>query len=170
MSRFTILILLVCLCSCSGRRTDEERSLGILPGIEAPGWPAHDSRLDVLPGFRNPPPGYGEVPFWWWSGDTLNAERLTEQLRQLHNKGISGVQVNYSHLDTPGWMTDQDEPGIFSDEWWKIWSRVAKESARLKMGIGMSTYTIDWQRGAPNLFHKLFYRKDHINEFEIEPS
>lgn len=169
MSRFTILILLVCLCSCSGRRTDEERSLGILPGTEAPGWPVHDNRLDVLPGFRNPPPGYGEVPFWWWSGDTLNPERLTEQLRQLHSKGISGVQVNYSHLDTPGWMTDQDKPGIFSNEWWKIWSRVARESARLKMGIGMSTYTIDWQRGAPNLFHKLFYSKPHLNAFEIEP-
>ena len=98
----------------------------------------------------------------------LNTERLTEQLRELHSKGISGVQVNYSHLDTQGWMTDQDKPEIFSEEWWKIYSEVSKECARLDMGIGLSTYTIDWPRGAPNLFYKLFYSKPHLNAFEIQ--
>ena len=151
----TFIIILVCSCS-SGKK---ER---------APGWPVHSSKLDVLPGFREPPPGYGEVPFWWWSGDTLNTERLTEQLRELHSKGISGVQVNYSHLDTQGWMTDQDKPEIFSDEWWDIYSKVSKECARLDMGIGLSTYTIDWPRGAPNLFYKLFYSKPHLNAIEIQ--
>ena len=28
-----------------------------------PGLPSRDPNLDVLPGFKNPPPGYGEVPF-----------------------------------------------------------------------------------------------------------
>lgn len=150
-----ILIILICTCSCGKKE-------------KAPGWPVSDSKLDVLPGFKEPPPGYGEVPFWWWSGDTLNSERLTEQLRELHSKGISGVQVNYSHLDTPGWMTDQDEPEIFSDDWWKIYSKVSKECSRLDMGIGMSTYTIDWPRGAPNLFYKLFYSKPHLNAIELQ--
>ena len=31
--------------------------------------------------FKAPPPGYGEVPFWWWSGrDPLNKERMLEQI------------------------------------------------------------------------------------------
>jgi len=149
-----ITIILICSCSCGKKEV-------------APGWPIRDSKLDVLPGFKDPPPGYGEVPFWWWSGDTLNVERLKEQLRELHSKGISGVQVNYSHLDTPGWMTDQDKPEIFSEEWWKIYTEVSKECAKLDMGIGLSTYTIDWPRGAPNLFYKLFYSKPYLNAYEI---
>ena len=150
-----IIIILICSCSCGKKE-------------KAPGWPVHSSKLDVLPGFKDPPPGYGEVPFWWWSGDTLNSDRLKEQLRELHDKGISGVQVNYSHLDTPGWMTDQDKPEIFSEEWWEIWSEVSKECAKLDMGIGLSTYTIDWPRGAPNLFYKLFYSKPYLNAYEIQ--
>ena len=156
-SRALTLTLIVLICSCSCGKKEK-----------APGWPVRNSKIDVLPGFKEPPPGYGEVPFWWWSGDTLNTERLIEQLNQLHDKGISGVQVNYSHLDTPGWMTDQDKPEIFSDKWWEIYSKVSKECARLDMGIGLSTYTIDWPRGAPNLFYKLFYSKPYLNAFEIQ--
>jgi hypothetical protein len=37
----------------------------------ARGYPSRDPNLDALPGFQNPPPGYGEVPFWWWTGDPL---------------------------------------------------------------------------------------------------
>ena len=44
--------------------------------------------------FLNPPPGYGEVPFWWWTGDRLDKRRIAEQLRELHAKGVSGTQVN----------------------------------------------------------------------------
>lgn len=157
MSRAITLILFILIWSCSCSRKEK-----------APGWPVSDNKLDVLPGFKNPPPGYGEVPFWWWSGDTLNIERLKEQLRELHSKGISGVQVNYSHLDTPGWMTDQDKPEIFSEEWWKIYSEISKECSKLDMGIGLSTYTIDWPSGAPNLFYKLFYSKPYLNAFEIK--
>ena len=29
------------------------------------GHPSRDKDLDVLPGFQNPPSGYGEVPFYW---------------------------------------------------------------------------------------------------------
>jgi hypothetical protein len=134
-----------------------------------PGYPDRSADLDVLPGFRNPPPGYGEVPFWWWSGDTLNAERLIGQLRELHRKGVSGVQVNYSHLDTPGWLTDQDDPPVFSDAWWQVYARISEECARLNMGIGLSTYTLDWPRGAENLFYRLIYRHPELNAVEIQP-
>jgi hypothetical protein len=46
------------------------------------GYPDRSPSLDVLPGFMNPPNGYGEVPFYWWQGDTLTRERLLWQLEQ----------------------------------------------------------------------------------------
>lgn len=131
------------------------------------GYPSRDSDLDVLPGFRNPPPGYGEVPFWWWSGEDLDVDRMIAQIRDLHGKGISGVQVNYSHYDTPGWMTDQKEPPIFSKAWWDVYGRISQVCGELDMGIGLSTYTLDWPRGAPNLFYDLFYSKPELNAIEL---
>ncbi len=52
--------------------------------------------LDVdAASFRSPPPGFGEVPFWWWNGDRLDPARLHWQLDRLAGRGVSGVQVNY---------------------------------------------------------------------------
>ena len=134
---------------------------------DAPGYPDRSPDLDALPGFKNPPLGYGEAPFWWWTGDDLDVDRLLEQLRKLNDKGISGVQVNYSHTDTPGWPTDSAEPAIFSDAWWKVYSRVSEECEKHNMGIGLSTYTLDWPNGADNLFHRLFYSKSELNAIEL---
>ena len=119
------------------------------------GLPSRDPNLDVLPGFKTPPPGYGEVPYWWWTGDSLDTNRLIGELDALHKKGISGVQVNYSHHDTPGWLTDQDEPPVFTEAWWTVYEKVAQACAERNMGIGLSTYTLDWPRGATNLFFRV---------------
>jgi hypothetical protein len=135
---------------------------------EGPGFPSRDPQLDVLPGFRSPPPGYGEVPFWWWTGDKLDPQRMIVQLEELHKKGISGVQVNYSHHDSAGWLTEHDEPALFSEAWWKVYGQVSEACAKLDMGIGMSTYTIDWPRGAKNLFYDLFYSKPELNAIELQ--
>ena len=105
-------------------------------------------------GFRAPPPGYGEVPFWWWTGERLDERRLVEQVEQLHAAGVSGVQVNYSHTRSGGMRTADVEPPIFSDEWWRIFNVVAEACARRGMGIGLSGYTIDWP-GPDNLFARL---------------
>lgn len=42
----------------------------VQPPADAIGYPDRSAEFDALPGFRNPPPGYGEVPFWWWTGRT----------------------------------------------------------------------------------------------------
>jgi hypothetical protein len=91
-----------------------------------PGYPDRSADVDVYPGFAAPPPGYGEVPFWWWTGEAPDAGRLVRQVEELHKMGISGVQVNYSHYDTPGWPTEQDGPKIFSEEWWRVFGAVAE--------------------------------------------
>jgi len=141
--------------------------LGISAPSGAAGYPSRAADLDALPGFQNPPAGYGEVPFWWWTGDDLNEDRLLWQVRELHDKGISGVQVNYSHTDSPGWPSDAQEPAIFSDDWWKLYARVSEECGKLGMGIGLSTYTLDWDNGGENLFKKLFYDKPEFNAIEL---
>lgn len=132
------------------------------------GLPSRAPDLDVLPGFKVPPPGYGEVPFWWWTGDELDTDRLIGELDALHKKGVSGVQVNYSHHDTPGWLTDQDAPPLFSEAWWTVYQKVAQACAERGMGIGLSTYTLDWPRGATNLFYHLFYSKPELNAIQLE--
>ncbi len=104
--------------------------------------------------FRAPPPGYGEVPFWWWTGEKLDKARIGEQLHELYAKGVSGTQVNYAHLMTDGWKTASVEPAIFSEDWWDVFRYAAEESARLGMGIGLSGYTLDWP-GCDNLYRQL---------------
>lgn len=152
--KYPVIFFLIFISSCSGDYCP-------------PGYPDRLTDLDVLPGFRKPPSGYGEVPFWWWTGDTLASDRLIHQITELHKKGISGVQVNYSHLDTPGWLTDENYPGIFTEEWWNIYSQISRECSKNGMGIGLSTYTLDWPRGAKNLFYRLFYNNPALNAFEI---
>lgn len=107
--------------------------------------------------FRNPPPGYGEVPFWWWTGERLDSERLIWELDELHKMGISGVQINYAHRDQRPWLTYPNDPEIFTPEWWKVYDEVAAACAERKMGIGLSGYTIDWQEVPGNLFSKIVY-------------
>jgi hypothetical protein len=139
-----------------------------LPGADAPGYPSRSADLDILPGFQNPPVGYGEVPFWWWTGDSLTKDRLLWQIEELHKKGISGMQINYSHTQEKGWPTDKSDPELFSEEWWDVWKFVANESGKRNMSIGLSGYTIDWPNGADNLFSRLIYSIAEINGRSIE--
>lgn len=134
-----------------------------VPGSDAAGFPSHASDLDVLPGFQNPPDGYGEVPFWWWTGDPLDKDRLLWQIEELHKKGINGMQVNYSHTKEVGLPTDKADPELFSEEWWEIWKFVADECGKRDMGIGLSGYTIDWPKGVDNLFSRIIYSISEIN-------
>lgn len=137
------------------------------PPLNSPGYPSRAIDLDVLHGFENPPPGYGEVPYWWWSGDSLNKERILWQIEELHKAGISGMQVNYIHKDSPGWPTYPVVPEIFSDEWWSIWKFTAAECSKRNMGLGMSGYTLDWPK-SDNLFNKIIYGNSEIQGREIK--
>jgi len=119
---------------------------------QSPGFPDAEAPADLESGFRNPPAGYGEVPFWWWTGDPLDKERLLWQIEKLHAMGIPGVQVNYAH--DKDMATYPAEPPIFSEAWWDIWTWLAGECHKRDMGIGISGYTIDWP-GHDNLFYEI---------------
>lgn len=61
------------------------------------GYP--EENPDIRSGFVNPPKGYGNVPFYWWSGDKLDKERLGEQLDILSQSATDGFAVSYIHTD-----------------------------------------------------------------------
>ncbi len=101
--------------------------------------------------FITPPKGYGNVPFYWWNGDKLDKQRLCSQLDLLHEKGISGVQINYCHeypdrskpYGGHGKSVDGD-PKAFTEEWWDFFRFAAEECKKRDMAIGMGDYTIAW--------------------------
>ncbi|MBL9128630.1 MAG: hypothetical protein JNL97_13330, partial [Verrucomicrobiales bacterium] len=130
------------------------------------GYPNRAPDFDARPGFSNPPPGYGEVPFWWWTGDALDRDRLAWQIEELHRKGIAGVQVNYAHEDTPGWPTYAADPEIFTPRWWDFWKFVAGECGKRDMGIGLSGYTLDWPNGK-SLISRTIYADPDIAGREL---
>lgn len=89
--------------------------------ILPPGFPDRSPNLDVLPGFKTPPAGYGDVAFYWWIGDTLTKERITDQLDQLKNNSITGLQINYCHTDKgcESWgLTYASQPALFTKAVW----------------------------------------------------
>jgi hypothetical protein len=100
-----------------------------------PGHPDRSATMDALPGFKNPPKGYGEVPFYWWLGDTLTRAHLTDHLDKLAIRGVSSLQVNYAHSDRGGksWgLTFKSKPAIFTDEWWKLFSWFMGEAKKTR--------------------------------------
>ncbi len=111
----------------------------------SPGYPDRSAEMDALPGFKNPPAGYGEVSFYWWLGDTLTRERITWQLDQLAGKSITGLQVNYAHSDEGGniWgLTYPGQPRLFSKDWWDLFSWFLQEAKKRNMSVSLSDYTL----------------------------
>ncbi|MBI4891258.1 MAG: hypothetical protein HY821_11590 [Acidobacteria bacterium] len=114
---------------------------------QRPGYPSRAANLDVLPGFRTPPPGYGEVAFYWWLGDPLTKQRLTWQLNQLQGRSISGLQVNYAHSDRGGrsyGLTYESDPKLFSEPWWELFQWFLQQARRRGMAASLSDYTLGW--------------------------
>lgn len=114
------------------------------------GFADRSPALDVLPGFQNPPPGYGIVPFYWWLGDPLTRERLSWQLEQMKGMGVSGYQINYAHSDKGGrsfGLTYPSEPAIFSKEWWELTDWFKAEAGKQGAGISLSDYTLGFGQG-----------------------
>ena len=110
-----------------------------------PGYPDRSANLDVWPGFRNPPKGYGEVSFYWWIGDTLTKERISSQLDQLKENHITGLQVNYCHTDEGGvtyGLTYPSQPALFSEQWWELFKWFLEEAKKRDMAVSLSDYTL----------------------------
>ncbi len=120
------------------------------------GYPSRDGSIDIRKGFVNPPSGYGNVPFYWWSGDSLNIDRLQEQLDILSEASTSGLNVSYHHthaeveveLNANGHgfcgRVQGGAPRVLSEDWFKVWNDFSGRCAKKGVGLGMDDYVVAW--------------------------
>ena len=122
------------------------------------GWPGHDDISDLKGCFANPPKGYGNVPFYWWTGDPLDMKRLEEQLDILAAASTDGLCVSYNHTDARvdlelnaaghgncGVVCGGD-PRVMSEEWFSIWNEFSARCAEKGVGVGMDDYVLAWPK------------------------
>lgn len=134
------------------------RNDALAQGQAYKGWPGYDDISDLKECFRNPPKGYGNVPFYWWTGDPLDIERLGEQLEILSDASTDGLNVSYNHTDArvdvelnapghgPCGRVSGGEPRVMSEEWWKIWNEFSAKCAGKGIGLGMDDYVVAWPK------------------------
>lgn len=124
-----------------------------------PGHPDRSAKIDLKSGFTTPPKGYGEVPFYWWMGDTLTREHLTYHLDQMAAKKVTSLQVNYAHSDKGGvsyGLTFPSRPALFTEEWWDLFGWFMGEAKKRGMTVSLSDYTLGVGQGS--------YVDDALNE------
>jgi len=110
---------------------------------------------ELLSNFKNPPSGYGEVPFYWWTGgDTLTKERLLWQLNKLSETAVLGLNVSYNHThrladpemnegkDSPFGVPESSYPNFMSEAWWDLWNWLSEECGKRNMGLGLDDYVL----------------------------
>lgn len=90
--------------------------------------------------FSDPPDFFRPVPFWWWSGEPLDRDRLRWQLDALLRGGVKGAIVGYSHF--PDGRTDPGDPPVFSEAWWGLFRWALEECGRRGMYLGFQDYTL----------------------------
>ena len=103
------------------------------------------TQSQMLAGFRNPPAGYGVVPFYWWLGDPVTKEKLVYHLEQVKDHHISGLQINYAHSDRGGQsfgLTYPGQPEVFSEEWWELLGWFLQEARKRGIAVSLSDYTL----------------------------
>ena len=130
----------------------------LIPLQSHKGWPRYDEVTDLKASFANPPKGYGNVPFYWWTGDSLDIKRLEAQLDILSDASTDGLCVSYNHthatVDTainafghgPCGRVSGGSPRVMSPQWRKIWNEFSSKCAEKGIGLGMDDYVIAWPK------------------------
>lgn len=107
--------------------------------------------------FLNPPKGYGNVPFFWWNGDSLDIKRLEWELDRLEGSSTEGFSISYIHthpgvdreVNANGYgmfgKTDAGKPGVFTEAWWKVFNNFAILCSERGYGVGIDDYVIGWK-------------------------
>jgi hypothetical protein len=137
------------------------------------GYPSRDGSIDLRSNFANPPKGYGDVPFYWWSGDSLKFERLMDELSLLSDAPVDGLSVSYIHthpsvdkeINANGYgsfgKADAGIPGFQTEDWWSLWNRFSAECVRRNIGLGLDDYVVGWPNNG-------YYVDDVLQSDEIK--
>jgi hypothetical protein len=82
---------------------------------------------------------------WWWLGSGVDEKNLTRELEAFSKAGLGGVEI--CPIYGAKGYEDRDLP-FLSDKWTAAYAHSAKETARLGMGIDLTTGT-GWPFGGP---------------------
>ncbi len=127
---------------------------------------------------------YGEVAFYWWTGEPLKKERLLWQLEQLKDHHICALQINYCHGDKGGLnygLTMDSDPPVFSEEWWELVRWFLGECKKYGIAVALSDYTLSapgqgkymdaiLEAHPEYIGKKLVFEHDQVSVREVEHS
>lgn len=147
------------------------------------GWPTNITGEELSTQFANPPAGYGNVPFFWLNGDSLNRERMSDILDTMAKSATSGFSASYIHRSPEvdsidhkkGYAlygkTDPGKPDLFSDTWWEFWNWFSGACAERGLGLGLDDYTLGWYGNGyypDEVFNRTKY-KTYPGKLDITP-
>lgn len=89
--------------------------------------------------FKNPDSKFSPTPIWWWSGETLEPERLHWQMQQMAQAGVYNLVILNLAPAGPLHGRDADDPPLFTERWWEIFLGVCEQAKTL----GMQLYFYD---------------------------
>jgi hypothetical protein len=90
---------------------------------------------DLLRGFQDPPRKFSPVPIWWWSGETVTAERLRWQLERYAAGGVHNLVILNLAAAGPMYGCDADDPPFFSEAWWQLFLGACADAQRLGLRL-----------------------------------
>lgn len=89
----------------------------------------------LLDRFQAPDRSFFPTPIWWWSGERLDADRLRWQMERLVAGGAKSLVVMNLLPSAPEMGKAQDEPQLFSEEWWTLFEGVCRDAERLGVSL-----------------------------------
>ena len=90
---------------------------------------------ELWEGFAEPSRAFSPAPLWWWSGDTVTAERLRWQLERLAAGGVFNVVVMNVAPTSPLYGKDADDPPFMSEPWWELFEGACGVAAELGVRV-----------------------------------
>ena len=90
---------------------------------------------------------YKPWAYWWWMGNSVTREGISENLREYKEAGLGGLHI------IPIYGEKGDEENFIdylSPEWMEMLVHTVSEASKLGMGIDMTTGT-GWPFGGPDI-------------------
>jgi len=99
------------------------------------------SSEEIRKGFGNPPEMYRPRTRWWWPGNAVTKEEISWELRQMHEKGMGGVEI------CSVWkMYEKGNIPYLSEEWLDMVRYAIQTARELRMSVAL-TFGPGWTFG-----------------------
>jgi hypothetical protein len=85
--------------------------------------------------FAHPEDEFGPCPTWWWSGETVEPERLRWQMDRMAEGGIRQFVVLNLAPSGPLYGKETDDPPHFSERWWECFKSCCAHAKTLGMRV-----------------------------------